>query len=216
MPHASLHGMSESLLRSNARQSEMLDPREDILRKKERTKRTQRMIETCKESFTNEQNAEYFLSKDTDHSVDGIDLPRSGLMIDYGNTFLGSLNRYMLEKTLDNHEYNCGHEEEQDPEMDNNHNQGTKISADKSTVLPGKQDTEKAPRRSSRNSKVKAIRNSTSSFTSPSDTMGAEFSSIQAPLSVNIELTVGEEELAKAREFLRNTTGVEKGRIECL
>ena len=89
----------------------MLDPREGILRKKERTKRTQRMIETCKESVTND--AEYFLSKDTDHSVDGIDLPRSGLMIDYGIfTFLGSLNRYTLEKTLNNHEYNCGQEEE--------------------------------------------------------------------------------------------------------
>ena len=36
--------------------------------------------------------------------------------------------------------------------------------------------------------------------------MGAEFSSIQAPLSINIELTVGEEELAKVRELWRNIT----------
>ena len=59
----------------------MLDPRgDDILRKKEQTKRTQRMIGTCKGSFTIEikkfiQTAEYFLSKDTDHSDDEIDLP---------------------------------------------------------------------------------------------------------------------------------------------
>ena len=76
----------------------MLDPREDVLRRKEQTKRTQRMIGTCKGKFTKEiktfiQNAEYFLSKDTGHSVDGIDLPGSGLMIDCANAFLGSLNR---------------------------------------------------------------------------------------------------------------------------
>ena len=89
----------------------MLDPREDILRKKEQTKRTQRMIGTCKGQFTIEiknfiKKAEYFLSKDTGHSVDDIDLPGSGLMIDCANAFLGSLDRVidryiMLEKTLD-------------------------------------------------------------------------------------------------------------------
>ena len=51
------------------------------------------------------------------------------------------------------------------------------------------------------------VRTSTPSFNWYSDNMGAEISSMQAPLSVNIELTVGEEELAKAREFLRNITG---------
>ena len=90
----------------------MLDPQgDDVLRKKEQTKRTQRMIGTCKGRFTIEiknfiQNAEYFLSKDTGHSDDGIDLPGSGLMIDCANAFLGSLNRVIdryvvLEKTLD-------------------------------------------------------------------------------------------------------------------
>ena len=84
------HASFESLLGSSARQSEMLDPQgDDILRMKEQTERTQRMIGTCKGSF---QNAEYFLSKDTDHSVDGIDLPGSGLMINYANAFLGSIN----------------------------------------------------------------------------------------------------------------------------
>ena len=90
----------------------MLDPQgDDVLRKKEQTKRTQRMIGTCKGKFTKEiktfiQNAEYFLSKDTGHSVDGIDLPESGLMINCANAFLGSLDRVIdryveLEKTLD-------------------------------------------------------------------------------------------------------------------
>merc|ERR1712030_99034 len=42
--------------------------------------------------------------------------------------------------------------------------------------------------------------------------MGAELSSIQAPLSVNIELTVGEEELAKVRELWRQVNGTRAGR----
>merc|ERR1712208_176684 len=67
-------------------------------------------------------------------------------------------------------------------------------------------------RRSTRNSKVKTIRTSTSSLTSSSDTMGAELSSIQAPLSVNIELKVGEEELAKVRELWRQVDGTRAGR----
>ena len=105
------HASFESLLGSSAGQSEMLDPREDVLRRKEQTKRTQRMIGTCKGKFTKEiktfiQNAEYFLSKDTGHSVDDIDLPESGLMINCANAFLGSLDRVIdryieLEKTLD-------------------------------------------------------------------------------------------------------------------
>merc|ERR1712030_214484 len=72
--------------------------------------------------------------------------------------------------------------------------------------------TENVPRRSTRNSKVKTVRTSTSSFTSSSDTMGAELSSIQAPLSINIELTVGEEELAKVRELWRQVDGTRAGR----
>ena len=36
--------------------------------------------------------------------------------------------------------------------------------------------------------------------------MGSEFSSIQAPFSANIEITVGEEELVRVRELWRNIT----------
>merc|ERR1712030_250765 len=76
--------------------------------------------------------------------------------------------------------------------------------------------TKNVPRRSTRNSKVKTVRTSTSSLTSSltssSDTMGAELSSIDAPISVNIELKVGEEELAKVRELWRQVDGTGAGR----
>ena len=54
----------------------------------------------------------------------------------------------------------------------------------------------KGLRRSSRISRVKSIR---------TNSMGAELSSIRAPLSVNFELTIGEEELDKVREFWDHT-----------
>ena len=94
------------------------------------------------------------------------------------------------------------------PEHDPHNPENDKIIAHKNTdagiadlpnITPAK-----VPRRSSRTSKVKAIRTRPSSFSS--DTMGSEFSSIQAPFSVNIELTVGEEELARVRELWRNIT----------
>merc|ERR1712030_311499 len=76
--------------------------------------------------------------------------------------------------------------------------------------------TENVPRRSTRNSKVKTVRTSTSSvtpsLTSSSDTMGAELSSIDAPISVNFELKVGEEELAKVREWWRQVDGTRTDR----
>ena len=88
----------------------MLDPREDILRRKEQTKRTQKMIITCKGNFTKEikvltRTAEYFLVKDADHSVDEIDLPES-TVINCAQAFLDSLDRVIaryieLEKNLD-------------------------------------------------------------------------------------------------------------------
>merc|ERR1711936_828782 len=72
------------------------------------------------------------------------------------------------------------------------------------------------PRRSTRNSKVKTVKTSTSSvtpsLTSSSDTMGAELSSIDAPISVNFELKVGEEELAKVREWWRQVDGTKTDR----
>merc|ERR1711888_203518 len=58
---------------------------------------------------------------------------------------------------------------------------------------------ENVPRRSARHSKVKTVKTSTYSVNSSSDTMGAELSSLEAPISVNFELKVGEEELAKVR-----------------
>ena len=62
----------ESLLGSS---QSGVDPGEaKFLRNKERTRRTQRMIATCKGSFTNEikkfiSTAEYFMSKEADLSV---------------------------------------------------------------------------------------------------------------------------------------------------
>ena len=106
------HASFESLLGSSARQSQsgMLDPGEDILRKKEQARRTQRMISTCKGNFTKEikvltRTAEYFLVKDAEHSVDETDLPES-TVINCAQAFLGSLDRVIaryieLEKNLD-------------------------------------------------------------------------------------------------------------------
>merc|ERR1712208_196139 len=72
--------------------------------------------------------------------------------------------------------------------------------------------TENVPRRSGRHSKVKTVKTSTYSVTSSSDTMGAELSSIDAPISVNFELKVGEEELAKVREWWRQVDGTRTDR----
>ena len=69
------------------------------------------MISTCKGNFTKEikhltRTAEYFLIKDAEHSVDNIDLPESGSVINCAHAFLGSLDRVIaryveLEKNLD-------------------------------------------------------------------------------------------------------------------
>merc|ERR1712215_362363 len=68
------------------------------------------------------------------------------------------------------------------------------------------------PRRSARHSKVKTVRTATSSVTSSSIIMGAELSSIDTPISVNFELKVGEEELAKVREWWRQVDGTRTDR----
>ena len=100
----------ESLLGSNS-QSDMMDLGEaEFLRKKERTKRTHRMIGTCKGSFTNEikkfiSTAEYFTSKEADLSVDEIEA-LGPTHLDCAEALLCSLNRVIdryvsLERTLD-------------------------------------------------------------------------------------------------------------------
>ena len=89
------------------------------------------------------------------------------------------------------------------PEHDPRNPENDKIIAHKNTDV-GTADLPnitpvKGPRRSSRTSKVKSIRTGPSSLSL--DNMGSELSSIKAPLSVNIELTVGEEELSRMREL---------------
>merc|ERR1712055_829389 len=71
---------------------------------------------------------------------------------------------------------------------------------------------ENVPRRSARHSKVKTVKTSTSSVTYSSDTMGAELSSLDAPISVNFELKVVEEELAKVKEWWRQVDGTRNDR----
>ena len=101
----------ESLLgSSSSSQSVILDSRDDILRRKEKAKRTLRMVSTCKGNFTKEikvltRNAEYFLTKTADHTDDQTDLPKS-TVINCAQAFLDSLDRVIakyieLEKTLD-------------------------------------------------------------------------------------------------------------------
>merc|ERR1712002_906752 len=93
------------------------------------------------------------------------------------------------------------------PEHDPLNTENDKIIAHKNTNV-GTADLPninpaKGLRRSSRSSKVKSIRTGPSSLLLNS--MGAELSSIRAPLSVNFELTIGEEELDKVREFWDHT-----------
>merc|ERR1712055_1271498 len=71
---------------------------------------------------------------------------------------------------------------------------------------------ETVPRRSARHSKVKTVRTSTYPVNSSPDIMGAELSSLEAPISVNFELKVGEEELAKVREWWRQVDGTRNHR----
>merc|ERR1711888_311682 len=86
-----------------------MDSQGDILRKKEETKRTQRLIGTFKGNFTTEKNkfisnVEHFETKfPLDDNNTG---PPGSIMIDYANGILGSFNRVIdryvaLEKTLD-------------------------------------------------------------------------------------------------------------------
>merc|ERR1712179_385471 len=90
-----------------------MDPGEaEFLRKKERTKRTQRMIATCKGSFTNEikkfiSTAEYFMSKEADLSVEEIE-SLGPTHRDCAEALLSSLHRVIdryvsLKKTLEQH-----------------------------------------------------------------------------------------------------------------
>ena len=66
---------------------------------------------------------------------------------------------------------------------------------------------ETVPRRSARHSKVKTVRTSTYPVKSSLNIMGAELSSLEAPISVNFELKVGEEELAKVKEWWKQVDG---------
>ena len=87
------------------------------------------------------------------------------------------------------------------PEHDPLNTENDKIIAHKNTNV-GTADLPnispaKGLRRSSRTSKVKSIRLSSP----PVSSMGAELSAIKAPLSVNFELTIGQEEIDKVKEF---------------
>merc|ERR1712208_86001 len=66
---------------------------------------------------------------------------------------------------------------------------------------------ETVPRRSARHSKVKTVKTSTYPVNSSLNIMGAELSSLEAPISVNFELKVGEEELAKVKEWWKQVDG---------